>query len=117
MPIFIPNGNRTVEPCPACQNPDQEVEHGQDDKGSFMHYAHCPECGDSMPIVCYDCPHCKEEIVMGEKDIIETIEELQSLLKEGDRLTITPKDARLVYYGELKALGVDVVAVFLAKEE
>lgn len=57
---------------------------------------------------------------MEEKDVIkdviqETIEELQSLLREGDRLTITPKSTRLVYYGELKALGTDVVAVFLAR--
>ncbi len=52
----------------------------------------------------------KEDII---KDIIA---ELQSLLKEGDRLTITPKSARLVQWGELKALGVDVVAVFLARE-
>ena len=58
---------------------------------------------------------------MGEKDTIkdiitETIEELQSLLREGDRLTITLKSARLVCYGKLEALGVDVVAVFLARE-
>lgn len=58
---------------------------------------------------------------MGEKDIIrniitETIEKLQTLLREGDRLTITPKSARLVCYGELKALGVDVVAIFLTRE-
>ena len=58
---------------------------------------------------------------MDEKDVIrdivkETIEELQSLLREGDRLTITPKSARLVCYGELKALGVETVAVFLARE-
>lgn len=51
------------------------------------------------------------------RDVIEeTIEELQSLLREGDRLTITPKSARLVCYGKLEALGVDVVAVFLARE-
>lgn len=59
---------------------------------------------------------------MEEKDIIkniitETIEELQSLLKEGDRLTIEPKSARLVYYGKLKALGTEVVASFLAREK
>ena len=59
---------------------------------------------------------------MEEKDIIkdvieETVEELQGLLREGDRLTITPKSARLVCYGKLEALGVDVVAVFLAREK
>ena len=54
---------------------------------------------------------------MEEKDIIkETIEELQSLLKEGDKLTITPKSARLVQRDYLTALGVETVAVFLARE-
>lgn len=58
---------------------------------------------------------------MEEKDIIkdvitETVEELQSLLREGDRLTITPESARLVCYGRLDALGTEVVAVFLARE-
>jgi len=51
------------------------------------------------------------------KDVImETIKELQGLLGEGDRLTITPKSARLVRWGSVKALGVDVVTHFLAKE-
>ena len=48
------------------------------------------------------------------KDVIrETIEELQSLLQEGDRLTITPKSARLVRWGKVKALGTLTVVAFL----
>ena len=52
-----------------------------------------------------------------EKDVIkETIEELQGLLREGDKLTITPKSARLMHWGYLEALGTDVVVVFLTRE-
>lgn len=58
---------------------------------------------------------------MEEKDVIkdvitETIKEFQGLLRDGDRLTITPESARLVCYGELKALGTSTVASFLARE-
>lgn len=49
--------------------------------------------------------------------VVETIEKLRGLLREGDRLTIAPKSTRLMQWGSVKALGVDVVAHFLAKEE
>lgn len=54
-----PNGVITHEICPECQEPDVKVEHGSDDNGKPMHYWHCPECGDSISIVCYDCPDCR----------------------------------------------------------
>jgi hypothetical protein len=57
----------------------------------------------------------KENII---KNIItETIEELQGLLKEGDRLVIMPKSARLERWGRVKALGTLTVASFLAGEK
>lgn len=56
---FAPNGIVTYEDCPVCGAPDMRVEHGKDGRGSFQHFEHCTECGDSMPIVCYDCPACK----------------------------------------------------------
>ncbi len=64
----------------------------------------------------------KEDGLMEEDDVVkdiikETIEKLQSLLRDGDRLTITSGSARLVQWGKVKALGTDVVAVFLVREE
>lgn len=63
---FAPNGTKTVEWCPECNTPDVEVEHGTAYKGDTplgpQHYWHCPECGDSMAIVAYDCPHCEGEL-------------------------------------------------------
>ena len=56
---FIPNGIVTYEDCPVCGAPDMRVEHGKSGRGSFQHFEHCTECGDSMPIVCYDCAFCK----------------------------------------------------------
>lgn len=58
MTIFKPNGITTLEPCPVCQEPNIKIEHGHDNEGSRMHYEHCPNCGDSMPVVCYDCEYC-----------------------------------------------------------
>ena len=55
---FVPNGIVTYEDCPVCGAPDMRVEHGKSGRGSLQHFEHCPECGDSMVIVCYDCPHC-----------------------------------------------------------
>lgn len=55
----------------------------------------------------------------GEKDIgiiVEIIKLLQGLLRDGDRLTITDKDARLVRWGSVEALGVSTVVSFLAEE-
>jgi transposase-like protein len=56
---FVPNGIVTYEDCPVCGAPDMRVEHGKSGRGSFQHFEHCAECGDSMPIVCYDCEYCK----------------------------------------------------------
>ena len=64
----------------------------------------------------------KEDGLMEEDDVVvkdiakETIEKLQGLLREGDRLTITPKSARLVQWGYLTALGTLTVASFLVRE-
>ena len=55
---FAPNGIVTYEDCPVCGMPDMRVEHGKSGRGSLQHFEHCTECGDSMPIVCYDCEHC-----------------------------------------------------------
>lgn len=56
---FVPNGIITYEDCPVCGTPNMRVEHGKTGRGSFQHFEHCTECGDSMPIVCYDCEFCK----------------------------------------------------------
>ena len=56
---FAPNGIVTYEDCPVCGTPDMRVEHGKSGRGSLQHHEHCTECGDSMPIVCYDCVFCK----------------------------------------------------------
>lgn len=56
---FAPNGIVTYEDCPVCRAPDMRVEHGKSGRGSPQHYEHCTECGDSMPIVCYDCQFCQ----------------------------------------------------------
>lgn len=55
---FAPNGIVTYEDCPVCGAPDMRVEHGKSGRGSLQHFEHCTECGDSMPIICYDCEHC-----------------------------------------------------------
>jgi len=55
---FAPNGIVTYEDCPVCRAPNMRVEHGKSGHGSLQHFEHCIECGDSMPIVCYDCEHC-----------------------------------------------------------
>lgn len=60
---MIMNGITTVEVCPVCQCPDAICEHGASEKGTPMHYWHCPnpDCEgnqDSMAFVFYDCPHC-----------------------------------------------------------
>ena len=56
---FIPNSVITYEDCPVCKMSDMRVEHGKDGRGSLQHFEHCTECGDSMPIVCYDCVFCQ----------------------------------------------------------
>jgi rubrerythrin len=64
LTAFAPNGIKTREPCPQCHTPDVEVEHGlayEKNETKLVepqHYWHCPECGDSMRIVLYDCPIC-----------------------------------------------------------
>jgi hypothetical protein len=58
---FAPSGIETREQCPRCDEM-ATLEHGIAYDGDApigcQHYWHCPECGDSMAIVCYDCPHC-----------------------------------------------------------
>ena len=56
--IFTPNGIVTFKKCPECREPDTKVEHGKDIHDLPVHYWHCRECGDSMAIVCFDCPSC-----------------------------------------------------------
>ena len=53
------NGEVSYETCPECYEPDVKVEHGYDGVG-FRHYWHCPNCGDSIAIVCHDCRLCGE---------------------------------------------------------
>ena len=55
---FIPSGIVTYEDCPVCRAPNMRVEHGKSGHGPSQHFEHCTECGDSMPIVCYDCMFC-----------------------------------------------------------
>jgi predicted RNA-binding Zn-ribbon protein involved in translation (DUF1610 family) len=58
---MILNGRVTQEMCPECNYPyPVRVEHGRSKSGTNMHHWHCPECGDSMVLVCYDCPDCQE---------------------------------------------------------
>lgn len=56
---FAPNGIVTYEDCPVCEAPDMKVEHGKGGRGFLQHFEHCTECGDSMPLVCYDCQACE----------------------------------------------------------
>jgi len=58
MPIITMSGKVTHEPCPVCGKPDMKVEHGRDEHDSNRHIETCSECGESLPIVCYDCPDC-----------------------------------------------------------
>ena len=58
MTVFAPNGVVTHEFCCECDEPDIKVEHGKDVYGYPIHFEHCPKCGDSMPILCFDCPNC-----------------------------------------------------------
>lgn len=61
--VFCPNGVITHETCPECQGMDVKREHGTGavydrDTGRFVkteipvYMSHCPECGDSLVIVC-----------------------------------------------------------------
>ena len=61
MTIFIPNRVITHEECTECLEPDIKVEHGKDIYNLPMHFEHCPECGDALLILCFDCPDCETE--------------------------------------------------------
>jgi hypothetical protein len=51
----------TCETCPVCQTQNIRVDHGaMDGRGNNIHIEHCPECGQSYPMVCYECEHCKQ---------------------------------------------------------
>jgi len=52
----------TRETCPVCEIQAIKVEHGIDEYGLPCHIMHCPRCGESIAIVCYDCPHCLEPV-------------------------------------------------------
>jgi len=59
MPIIILTGKVTYEDCPKCGEPEMEITHGRDEYDSPRHIEKCSECGESCPIVCYDCPDCR----------------------------------------------------------
>lgn len=53
----------TYEDCPECGMPEVEIEHvwaivNDSTKELPYHIYDCPECGESMALVCYDCPVC-----------------------------------------------------------
>ena len=49
----------TYETCPVCQEPEVKVEHVLEGwSGLPAHLWHCPECGESLVYVAYDCPNC-----------------------------------------------------------
>ena len=58
---IVLNGIKTRGTCPCCQTENVLFEHGYDERGKEypLHLERCPECGDSIVIVGYDCPHCK----------------------------------------------------------
>ena len=65
--VFSPNGVVTRETCSVCETPGVKVEHGREsiledgkchNTGSLQHLETCSLCGESMPIVCYDCQDC-----------------------------------------------------------
>ena len=60
---FAPSGITTTEQCPRCDEM-ATLEHGLAYRGDTpigpQHFWHCPECGDSMAIVCYDCLLCMD---------------------------------------------------------
>ena len=49
----------TTEPCLTCQHPDATCEHGLRDQFGPIHIWNCPECGEELLILCYDCPECQ----------------------------------------------------------
>lgn len=55
-PVII----KTAEICPVCQCENMRVEHGiKDERGRPLHHETCSQCGESWPIVGYDCMYCK----------------------------------------------------------
>lgn len=52
---------KTIDTCPVCQNPEMEVMHGYADHlNRTIHVENCPECGEHLPILLYDCELCKQ---------------------------------------------------------
>jgi ribosomal protein L40E len=50
----------TRETCPVCLCENIRVEHGYSDElGRLLHHEICPECGESWPIVAYNCQNCE----------------------------------------------------------
>lgn len=56
MSDIILNDCITHEPCPTCGSPAM-CEHGRRD-GRRVHLWRCPECGDCLSHVGYDCVDC-----------------------------------------------------------
>ena len=75
---FAPNSIVTYEDCPVCGAPDMRVEHGKSGRGSLQHFEHCTECGDSMPIVCYDCQYCLMEPMAGHNWLAYSTDETEA---------------------------------------
>jgi predicted RNA-binding Zn-ribbon protein involved in translation (DUF1610 family) len=67
--VFTANGTKTVETCPVCGDPDMLIHHGCKSvlRGDeyydtrYQHHEICPTCGESFPMVLYDCEECRGE--------------------------------------------------------
>lgn len=55
------NGLSEPRPCPVCGTM-AKVSHGID-AAHPMHYWECPECRDSIAIVCYHCESCGQKVI------------------------------------------------------
>jgi len=49
----------TQAECPVCGDPEARVRHEIDPFGHPRHIWYCPECGQSVMDVLWDCPHCR----------------------------------------------------------
>jgi hypothetical protein len=58
MPYITLIGPGIIEDCPEC-GASATCEHGRDEHGRRVHLWNCLFCGESMSIVCYDCPICE----------------------------------------------------------
>lgn len=60
MNQIILNGRITYSECAKCGTEDIRIEHGATEQGNRAHYQHCPECGNEIVFVGWDCKACPE---------------------------------------------------------